>query len=380
MAYAWAGLTAFLVSLALTPLVRSISLRKQWGLDQPEARKVHTTPLPRLGGIALFGAFLVGIWVARGMGQEVALSRLFWSILGGAAGLIGVGLLDDLRPPCLYRTGLISPQGLVWWAKLLGQFGAAAVAVGGGVHIAGFTPPWNGWHALGSWGYPLTILWIVAMINAVNWLDGLDGLAAGVSFIASTTLATIAFRQQDALAACFLLALAGSLLGFLPYNFNPAKLIMGDTGAMLLGYILATVSVTGVMKSATLVSVGVPLLALGIFIFDSLQAIVSRLRHGLPPYQPDQRHVHHRLLRAGWSHREAVLMIYAISGLLNSAALTLLDLDGASAMLSVAVAGLIFFLCIRRNSPKPGEDSASLETEGAPSRKEKPTAFWAFRG
>jgi UDP-GlcNAc:undecaprenyl-phosphate GlcNAc-1-phosphate transferase len=218
------------------------------------------------------------------------------------------------------------------------------------------------------------------MINAVNWLDGLDGLAAGVSFIASTTLATIAFRQQDALAAWFLLALAGSLLGFLPYNFNPAKLIMGDTGAMLLGYILATVSVTGVMKSATLVSVGVPLLALGIFIFDSLQAIVSRLRHGLPPYRPDQRHVHHRLLRAGWSHREAVLMIYAISGLLNSAALTLLGLNGASAMLSVAVAGLIFFLCVRRNSSNPREDSSSPRTDEAPPRAEESPAFWASRG
>lgn len=377
MVYGWAGLTALLVALALTPLVRHISLRKRWGLDQPEARKVHKIPLSRLGGVALFGAFIAGIGGAVVLDRTLALSRFFGIILAGAVCLIGVGLLDDLRPARLYRTGLVSPQGLVWWAKLLGQLGAAAIAVGGGVHIAGFAPWGNDWYAFGIWSYPLTLLWIVAMINAVNWLDGLDGLAAGVSFLASATLATIAFRQHDALAALFLLSLAGSLLGFLPYNFNPAKLIMGDTGAMLLGYILATVAVTGAMKSATLVSVGVPLLALGIFIFDSLQAIVSRLCHGLPPYRPDQRHVHHRLLRAGWSHREAVLMIYAISGLLNSAALTLLDLNGASAMLSVIVAGLIFFLCVQRHPRKQRGEASSSGTEGASPSSEEPTAFCA---
>jgi UDP-GlcNAc:undecaprenyl-phosphate GlcNAc-1-phosphate transferase len=246
------------------------------------------------------------------------------------------------------------------------------------VHIAGFDSPWNGWHALGVWSYPLTVVWIVALINAVNWLDGLDGLAAGVSFIAAATLAAIAYRQQDLLAVLFLVALAGSLLGFLPYNFNPAKLIMGDTGAMLLGYVLATVSVAAAMKKASLVSVGVPLLALGIFIFDSLQTIVSRLRHGQPPYRPDQRHVHHRLLRAGWSHREAVLMIYAISGLLNSAALTLLGLSTASVILSLGVAGLILFLCVRRTPPMRLVDEPQAQPDTAPSHTEEPPALCAL--
>lgn len=357
--YWQAGFLALGLTLGLIPLVRWAALRQGWGLDYPGQRRLHTGAVPRLGGVAMSLGWLaaVGLGWALASGEGLG-SRYLGIVLGGVL-LVGVGVIDDLRPGGWWkRWGLMGEDGLRPAVKGLGQLAAAAIPVGFGVGIRGFETPWEpGWISLGSVGRVFwTVVWIGVLTNAVNWLDGLDGLAGGIAFIAAATLTVIALLHPpcDPAAALFLLALAGSVLGFLPFNFSTrAKIFMGDAGAMLLGYLLATVSVAGTMKTTTLLAVGAPL-AVGIPMVDFAQTILSRLRHRQSIFQADNRHVHNRLLRAGWSPREAVLLLYALSALLNSAVLAMLGLSTASAVVSIAVAGLILFLCVRRR-PAEGE-------------------------
>jgi UDP-GlcNAc:undecaprenyl-phosphate GlcNAc-1-phosphate transferase len=312
-AWHYLGLAAVaaVVTLALTPLVRFVSNRL--GLvDEPSDRKVHTKPIPRLGGVAIYLGFMTAVAV------QLAGERWF--------GFKGGLLVTDLGPltGALIGMTLVFVIGVVddvWtleakW-KLLGQVFAACIVVAMGLRLDFIGNPFGGGLVdLGVWSYPLTILWIVGFTNVINLMDGLDGLAAGVTAIAATAFLVLANLTNQLTAAAMAAALAGSCVGFLRYNFNPASIFMGDSGSMFLGFTLATIALVGVLKSAAAITLVLPLLIIGVPLFDTGTAIVRRVRHQQPMHLADKGHIHHRLLSHGFSQRQAVLVIYAWSALL----------------------------------------------------------------
>jgi len=230
-------------------------------------------------------------------------------ILLGAAIATTVGFVDDLR-------------GLPWWGKLAGQSGAAAVAIGFGVTIDRFTFPIVGIQDLPAWvAVPASFVWIVAIMNMVNFLDGLDGLAAGIAAIAGSTFAVIALSLGKPEAAVLSAIVAGACFGFLRSNFYPARIFMGDSGALLLGFVLATVAIQGLLKTAATVALFFPLLVLAVPILDTSFVVARRLKHGEKLYVADQAHLHHRFLRRGYTQRSATLTMYAWCATLAAAAL-----------------------------------------------------------
>jgi len=299
----WGFLLALAVVLVLTPGVGRIG-RVLGIVDEPgERRRLHVRPVPRLGGIALFLGLLVP-WLAF-----LDLSGPRRGILLGAAIAVVVGLLDDFR-------------GLAWWGKLGGQSAAAGVAVGFGVVVDRFTFPFVGIHELPSWvGVPATLIWIVALMNMVNFLDGLDGLAAGIAAISGGTFAVIALSLGKPGAAVMSAIVAGACFGFLRHNFYPARIFMGDSGALLLGFVLATVAVQGLLKTAATVALFFPLLVLAIPILDTSFVVLRRLKHHEKVYLADQAHLHHRFLRRGVSQRRATVTMWAWCLTLAGAAL-----------------------------------------------------------
>jgi UDP-GlcNAc:undecaprenyl-phosphate GlcNAc-1-phosphate transferase len=299
----WAFLVALAVVLVLTPGVGRIG-RVLGIVDEPgEPRRLHVRPVPRLGGIALFLGLLVPALAF------LDLSGPWRGILLGGAVAVVVGLADDFR-------------GLAWWAKLGGQAAAAGVAIGFGLTIDRFTFPFLGIHELSSWiGVPVTLLWIVALMNMVNFLDGLDGLAAGIAAISGSTFAVIALSLGKPGAAVMSAIVAGACFGFLRHNFYPARIFMGDSGALLIGFVLATVAVQGLLKTASIVALFFPLLVLAIPIIDTSFVVARRLKHGEKVYVADQAHLHHRFLRRGASQRRATLTMWAWCATLAGAAL-----------------------------------------------------------
>jgi UDP-GlcNAc:undecaprenyl-phosphate/decaprenyl-phosphate GlcNAc-1-phosphate transferase len=299
----WGFLVALGVVLVLTPAVGRVA-RVLGVVDEPlERRRVHLAAVPRLGGVALF----LGLFVPALAFLE--LTGPYRGILLGAALATTVGMVDDFR-------------GLPWWGKLGGQIAAAAVPVYYGVDIDRFTFPILGIHALPEWlAAGLAVLWIVAIMNMVNFLDGLDGLAAGVCGISGATFAVIALSLDRPDAAVLSAIVAGGCLGFLRHNFYPARIFMGDSGALLLGFVLATVSIQGLLKTAATVALFFPLLALAIPILDTSFVVARRLRHREKLYLPDQAHLHHRFIRRGFSQPRAVLYLYTWCLILGGAAL-----------------------------------------------------------
>jgi UDP-GlcNAc:undecaprenyl-phosphate/decaprenyl-phosphate GlcNAc-1-phosphate transferase len=299
----WGFLAALAVVLVLTPAVGRVG-RILGIVDEPgEPRRLHVRPVPRLGGIAIFlGIFIPAL-------AFLALDGPWRGILLGAAIATTVGLVDDLR-------------GLAWWTKLGGQAVAAAVPLGFGIAIDRFTFPVVGVHEIPEWaGVPATFLWIVAIMNMVNFLDGLDGLAAGICGIAGSTFAVIALSLGKPEAAVLSAIVAGACFGFLRHNFYPARIFMGDAGALLLGFVLATVAVQGLLKTAATVALFFPLLVLAIPILDTSFVVARRLKYREKLYVADQAHLHHRFLRRGLSQRRAVLTMYAWCAALAVAAL-----------------------------------------------------------
>src|SRR5215216_3614447 len=288
----WGFLLALAVVLVLTPGVGRIG-RVLGIVDEPgERRRLHVHPVPRLGGIALFLGLLVPALAF------LDLSGARRGILLGAAVAVTVGLLDDFR-------------GLAWWGKLSGQAIAAGVAVGFGVVIDRFTLPFLGIHELPDWiGVPATLLWIVALMNMFNFLDGLDGLAAGIAAISGGTFAVIALSLGKPGAAVMSAIVAGACFGFLRHNFYPARIFMGDSGALLLGFTLATLSVQGLLKTAATVALFFPLLVLAVPIIDTAFVIAKRLKYRQPITAPDKTHLHHRFVSIGFSQQRAVVYIY----------------------------------------------------------------------
>ncbi|WPD19211.1 MraY family glycosyltransferase [Thermaerobacter composti] len=294
---------ATLVALSATPVVRALAVRLGV-VARPTARSMHRVPVPHVGGLAIFAGFVAAVAVSLGWEDRDVVAVL----LGGVV-MLAVGLADDLwdLPPLV---------------KLAGQVAAALTAVAAGVRIEVLTNPLGLFTAsgaddllvLGAWGVPLTVLWIVAVSNVINLIDGLDGLAAGIASIAALTVLVAALQTGQPMEVVLLMAaLAGSTLGFLPYNFNPAKIFMGDTGALFIGYTLATVSVVGLLKSAAAVALAVPIMVLALPIADTALAILRRLQAGRPVMAADRDHLHHRLIRMGFSHRDAVLVMYLIT-------------------------------------------------------------------
>jgi UDP-GlcNAc:undecaprenyl-phosphate/decaprenyl-phosphate GlcNAc-1-phosphate transferase len=309
VSYIYALCGALLIALALTPVMTWLAPRIG-AVDEPDKRRVHAKVTPTAGGLAIFIAFWVPTVVANR-----PLDTTFVGIFVGSAILLVICLIDDII-------------GLPPLPRLGGQVLVAIITYVWGVQISGLTNPLSvfgeyQYLALGWLSGPLTVLWIVLVVNAMNWLDGLDGLAAGVSGIAALTLGFMAWQSDLGLVAMATFALAGACLGFLPYNFNPARIFMGDTGAMFLGYMLATLAIAGTFKVPTVVAVFAPFLVLGVPIFDSISTILKRLSQGNSIYVADKQHLHHRLLARGLSTRQAVLVMYGLSTVLCLVAIIL---------------------------------------------------------
>jgi UDP-GlcNAc:undecaprenyl-phosphate/decaprenyl-phosphate GlcNAc-1-phosphate transferase len=350
-------------ALLATPLVRRLAVRLG-AIDHPSDRKVHPAPTPTLGGVALWFAVLVGLGVAFLLPSFRSLFEASSEPIGAALAatvVMVVGVYDDVR-------GLSAP------AKVAGQVLATSLLVLAGVQLLFFWWPGLGILSLSpDLAVATTVLWTVLMINAVNLIDGLDGLAAGVVAIAAGAFFLYAYRAGVAFypgaspASLLSVVVAGAAIGFLPYNFYPARIFMGDSGSMLLGLLLAAATISGVGRTdaptntdlaALAIPVIIPLLVLAVPLMDVVLAIVRRLRRGRKVYAPDKEHIHHRLLEIGHSHRTAVLLMYLWSALLASAALAITfvrSTELAVAMLIVVAAivvGTSVPRMLRRGQPR----------------------------
>ncbi len=349
-------LVAMGVTWTLTPAV--IRLAERFGaLDLPGGRRAHTRPTPRIGGLAVFGGFLAGLAVAAYFTDALwNLPRVYvyWrGMIAAATLLLVVGIVDDVR-------------GVSFRGKFAAQIAAAAAAWLCGFRIELVSNPFGGGTLdLGLFSAPVTILWIVGITNAVNLIDGLDGLAAGIALITTISVAVLAKVRGEFGVAAASLALAGSLIGFLRYNFNPARIFLGDSGSLFLGFVLAVTSVRGSQKGATAVAILAPLLVLGLPLLDTGLAIVRRLYrltlrgrrtdHALryvvrnldQVFLPDRGHIHHRLLDLGFSHRSAVLLLYGVGVVFAAAAFALVLFQSVAVglvLVGTLVAAMALFL------------------------------------
>ena len=328
--YTLAFILAAGVSLIITPGV--ILLAKKTGaLDAPDSRKVHKKPIPRIGGIGIYSAFMVSIVTVILLAdlQGEMLREVIGLTVSGSL-IVLVGVIDDYK-------------NLPAKVKLLGQILAAAVLVFiFDVRIDFITDPFGDYIYLEFLAIPATMLWLVGLTNTVNLIE------AGISAIASITILLVALEQNFLLVAVLTAALAGAAFGFLYYNFNPACIFMGDSGSMFLGFMLAGISVIGAVKSAATIALIVPILALGLPILDTTFAIVRRYRNGVPIFKPDKGHLHHRLLGLGFTQRQAVLLMYVISALLGMSAVALTEVSSQIAILIIIIVILSIFYGARK--------------------------------
>lgn len=329
---------SFIISLIATPIMRKIAF-KTGAVDVPkDNRRMHKKPIPYLGGVAIYIAVVVGILVFMPLKNTATVAIL----IGGTIIMIS-GLIDDFMD--------LSPK-----AKLLFQVIAGIILILGGIEIETLTYPLPTAEGvslinLGLLGVPVTLFWVVGITNTINLIDGLDGLSAGVTTISSLTLMVVAHKLGDFETVIIAGIIAGGCLGFLPYNFNPASIFMGDAGALFLGFMLAGISIEGVMKSAATIAVVVPILILGIPVFDTTFAIFRRLAKGQHPMQADKGHLHHRLLRRGYSVKSTVLILYSISIFFGIAAVAIVKVNSKqSVQLSIVlfIATVIFAVLVGR--------------------------------
>ena len=318
--FAFLGTAAF--GVVWTRLVIGLGIRYRI-LDHPGLRKVHSTPIPRLGGVAVALPVLAMVAVIcafdNQIGQSFQANRTeIFALLGGSAALLLVGLADDVR-------------GLRAKHKLIAQVATALVVCAFGVRIESIGLGDLGSLQFGFWSWPLTVLWLVGMTNAVNLIDGLDGLAAGITAIAVAVIAIVAITVGQSIMTVLALACLGSLVGFLIFNFNPAKIFLGDSGTYFLGFFLGASSLLTSTKSGTFVGLTLPLLAMGIPIFDTLFAILRRTLERRSLFAPDRNHIHHRLVALGLTQRKAVLVLYLVTLLMTACGLfMLMARDGRS--------------------------------------------------
>lgn len=330
---------AALLAYILTPVAEWLSLKIK-AVDLPNSRKIHTRAIPLLGGLGIYGSFMVAV-LAQSLWQRWggAKALIEWDtnlvvILVGATFILLVGVFDDIFD---------LPVGVKFGGQLI-----AAILVLPWVRIDFIGNPFGGIISLGLiWSVPLTLFWVVGLTNTVNFIDGLDGLAAGVCSIVALTLAYVSYQTGELAMVVINLALAGSMLGFLKHNFNPAHIFMGDSGSMFLGFLLGVITVQGAMKSVAAIALLVPIIIMGVPILDAAFAIFRRARSRKPVTQADKDHIHHRLLYKGFSPRQTVVIIYLWSLLLSISALSLKFGPGTSLqrwLILCPLAILSFFL------------------------------------
>lgn len=332
------ALTTIFISWATTvlviPWIKRLS-HKVGILDLPETRKVHKTPTPRLGGIGIYIGFITSSLLLLPLNYPLI------TILVGATLILFLGILDDIKS--------ISPL-----LKLFSQISIALFTYFSGISIQFITDPQGGFIFLQWLSLPITVIWIVGLTNAINLLDGLDGLAGGISAIAASILAIVAFQHNQILAATLLLGVLGSCLGFLRYNFSNAQVFMGDSGSMLLGYVLACVSVIGVLKSTVTFALLIPILIFAVPISDTIFSIIRRIRKKQPLFKADNGHYHHRLLDIGLKPKQITVISYIITALLGILAMVISQSSGINSYLllafSIAILATAIVLC-RKKSP-----------------------------
>ncbi|MEW8972580.1 MAG: MraY family glycosyltransferase [Tissierellaceae bacterium] len=288
---------AAFISLIMTPLVRRLAI-KIGALDIPkDDRRVHNKPMPLIGGLAIYIAVIVASLLF------LPIDKSLTSIIVGGTIIVCSGIIDDMKG--------MSPK-----VKLIFQILAGLILIFGDVKVDFITNPFSSNNILLDlkwFSIPITLFWIVGITNTLNLIDGLDGLSAGVAMISSLSLMLVAGKFENINVTILSGIVGGACLGFLPYNFNPAKIFMGDTGALFLGFMLAAISIEGVMKSVATIAIIVPILILGVPIFDTTFAIFRRLLSGQSIVSADKGHLHHRLLNKGFSQRQTVLILYGIS-------------------------------------------------------------------
>ena len=348
-----AFLVALSISLILTPWIRTAALRLGAIDHALTSRKIHGRPVPRLGGIAIVAAFLVtlalrSLWNGDVAGWLLADHRQLPGILLGSLAITLLGVVDDLR-------------GSSARAKLAVQLGAAAFLWWAGFRIERIATPFGAPVELGAVGFPLTLLWIAGVTNALNLIDGLDGLAGGVGFTASVAMLWISWQAGAILPALFMASLAGALLGFLRYNFNPASIFMGDSGSMFIGFVLAATSLQANVRVPDAVALLVPIVALGLPIGDTLVSMARRALRGQPVFVSDRGHIHHRLLGLGLSHRTTVIVLYLVSAVLGAFAVALSRADGPQTVaFLVALVAFALLLLSVTGYVRPGETGKLL--------------------
>lgn len=324
-----AALCSALIVYTLTPPVRVLAYLIG-AVDVPtDSRRMHVKPTPRIGGLAIFVGFIVAALVFGKFNNEML------AIMSGGAILVVLGIIDDVKR-------------LPAWVKFLVQIGAAAIVVCYGIRIDYITI-FGMTINFGMFSVPMTILWIVALTNAINLIDGLDGLACGVSGIMSLSLLGVVLIQGDLETALLTAILAGACFGFLPYNANPARIFMGDTGALFLGFTLSVISVQGMFKLHAVLSFIVPLSLFALPLLDTAIAFIRRIVHRESPFTPDRKHLHHKLVDLGFSQKEAVRLLYAVCSMLGLVAITFTEgmfgnLRLMKALIVLAVAFLVFAL------------------------------------
>ena len=297
----WIIPVTFCLALTLTPIVKKLAIHLG-AIDMPNERKVHSKIMPRLGGLAIYISFMLGFF------YFINDRSGFWPIIVGGTLVSLIGIADDF---CRLSAKV----------KFIGQLLASLIPAVSGLRIEYITFPDGKIISFGFLAIPITVFWIVSITNAINFIDGLDGLAAGVSTIAMITITTLAYPLGEMNAVLLGLLLIGSTLGFLVYNFYPAKIFMGDTGSLFIGYMISTLAIMGLTKSATVISLIIPIIILAVPIMDTFFAIMRRIYNGKPITAPDKYHLHHCLIRLGFSHRQAVMMIYLLSGIFSLAAI-----------------------------------------------------------
>jgi UDP-GlcNAc:undecaprenyl-phosphate GlcNAc-1-phosphate transferase len=331
---------SLVVSFAATREVRDLALRRGWISTPQPGRHVHETPLPRLGGVAIFLAFSLSLilWLA--------LSLIYPKLLEGLA---PATLLRIYIPACLiFCLGIYDDlHGAGPYLKFSVQVIAATMLFMGGMRILDL-PVLFGAHTL-PWfvGLPLTVLWVVAITNAFNLIDGLDGLAAGSALFSTVVFFVVALVNQSRLESLMSVALAGAILGFLRFNFNPATIFLGDSGSLFIGFVLSAVALSGAQKAPTLVAVAIPVVSFGLPILETTLSILRRIISGRPIFTADREHIHHKLLQLGLSHRQVVIVLYAVSALFAMLSLFLLWPTGSTLGLVLAVVGTGIWLGVQ---------------------------------
>ena len=323
------GLGAFLLAVFFVPIAMKLAF-KVGAIDKPNARKVHHKIMPRMGGLGIYLAYIIVVLATQELNSQLV------GLLLGSSVLVVLGIFDDIKD-------------LNAKFKLLVQILAAVIAIGFGVRIEFMTNVFGGGAIyLDILSLPITLIWIVGITNAINLIDGLDGLASGIAAIAAACMAVVGWLHGQYLMASMAIILMGATLGFLCYNFHPAKVFMGDTGSLFLGFNLSVLAIMGVAKSITFISLAAPILVLGVPIFDTFFAILRRKMNHKPIFAADKEHLHHRLLNMGFSHRMTVLIIYFISFCLAATAVLITYLSTAEAVAVVALILAIIILGARK--------------------------------